>query len=85
MGEDDENYCAAAQQWKNRGDFTGRAQSAAALPIRLQHPSHTAADGPSAPAGADLLTAAVVLLTPVGLSPSDWSHCQNVLLVVAVL
>lgn len=39
----------------------------AALPISLQHPSHTAADGPSGLTGADLLTASIVLLTPVRL------------------
>lgn len=41
--------------------------TAAALAIPLQHPGHTAADRPAALAAADLLTAAVVLLTPVRL------------------
>lgn len=41
--------------------------TSAALPISLQHTSHTAAYRTSAFTGADLLTASIVVLTPVRL------------------
>lgn len=41
--------------------------TAAASPVRLQHPGHTAADGSGPLTGADLVAASVVVLAPVRL------------------
>lgn len=41
--------------------------TATAFPVRLEHPGHTTTDGSGPLTGADLITASIVLLAPVGL------------------